>query len=147
MSLLCKNKITFGVLKGNAAVIHRGQVHPDKLIIAEGPETAASLIEPLDAIKKKRPVLASLSLSNVRNLRDLIANFWKPQEVIIAADNDGDNEAATKSSSVNFDIMIEELAVKHDIKCTVKKPLISKHDWNDVLKASGSGCIKKQFDI
>ena len=58
------------------------------LLYNKGPETAASIADAIDAVKNEIPILASLSLGNLENLKDLIADHWKPKKVIIAADND-----------------------------------------------------------
>ena len=46
----------------------------DLLVIAEGPETAASLVDAVFAVKNKTPILASLSLGNMQNMKNLIAD-------------------------------------------------------------------------
>ena len=70
----------------------------------KGPETAASIADAIDAVKNETPILASLSLGNLENLKDLIADHWKPKKVIIAADNDNDENPpqAISGPSISF---------------------------------------------
>lgn len=74
------------------------------LLYNKGPETAASIADAIDAVKNETPILASLSLGNLENLKDLIADHWKPKKVIIAADNDNDENPpqAISGPSISF---------------------------------------------
>ena len=74
------------------------------LLCNKGPETAASIADAIDAVKNETPILASLSLGNLENLKDLIADHWKPKKVIIAADNDNDENPpqAISGPSISF---------------------------------------------
>ena len=74
------------------------------LLYNKGPETAASIADAIDAVKNEIPILASLSLGNLENLKDLIADHWKPKKVIIAADNDNDENPpqAISGPSISF---------------------------------------------
>ena len=74
------------------------------LLYNKGPETAASIADAIDAVKNEIPILASLSLGNLENLKDLIADHWKPKRVIIAADNDNDENLpqAISGPSISF---------------------------------------------
>jgi hypothetical protein len=60
-------------LKGNAAIVYRGQIQSKRLYLAEGPETAASVALGVEAVKFNYPVLASLSLGSYINMTDIIA--------------------------------------------------------------------------
>ena len=129
-------KMTLGNLKGNAGLIQdgsKGQV----LVIAEGPETAASI-----ATVFQGPILASLSLGNMKNMCGIIQS-WQPKKVIIAADFDGEHFEATEESA------IEKLSLDLNnagIKVVIKRPEgFTKCDWNDVLVQKGIDEIRKEF--
>jgi len=137
-----KAKFTLGDLKGHAAIIHRGKIGADKLVIAEGPETAASIADAIDAVKNEIPILASLSLGNLENLKDLIADHWKPKRVIIAADNDNDENLPQAISE------LENFLRKRGIEVAISIPQLetgTKCDWNDVLKAHGTDHLRNIF--
>ena len=72
------------------------------LLYNKGPETAASIADAIDAVKNEIPILASLSLGNLENLKDLIADHWKPKKVIIAADNDNDENPPQAISGLSI---------------------------------------------
>ena len=129
-------KMTLGNLKGNAGLIQdgpKGQV----LVIAEGPETAASI-----ATVFQGPILASLSLGNMKNMCGIIQS-WQPKKVIIAADFDGEHFEATEESA------IEKLSLELNnagMKVVIKRPEgFTKCDWNDVLVQKGIEGIRKEF--
>ena len=109
----------------------------DKLVIAEGPETAASFVGPIEAVKNEIPILASLSLSNLKNLHGLISEFWQPKKVIIAADNDKTDK--NLKTLTHLKVHLE----KSGIEATILTPESEeKCDWNDVLIQKGPNFIK-----
>ncbi len=128
-------KLSKGVVQGSAGIVQRGT--DDKVIIAEGPETAATLA----VAYPKSTVLTSFSVSNLAELKPVIEAL-KPKQIIIAADNDGEN-AATR-------YQIEESAMKLGDQVIVKYPAavqgLQKTDWNDVLKGQGIEGVRMQFD-
>jgi len=140
-----KNPLLKGDLKGNAAVIYKGgQVPIDKVVVAEGPETAASVVLAVNAIENNIPVLASLSLGNLANLSSIVLARWRPKIVIIAADNDG-NSDKNDDAIVKFKSVLEE----HNVRVQVKMPKLAKNvskiDWNDVLVKQGLARLKSVF--
>ena len=165
-SFMKKSKFSLGELKGNVAVIYRGRCKqtadkckqttntekPQKVIIAEGPETAASLIDVLDD-DKNIPVLASLSLGNFATLGDILAHMLNGKQtadfkckptVIIAADNDGDDNEESKSIK-----KLQKTLKQHEIDLEIKRPKLlpssDKTDWNDILLHNGYDNMKKIF--
>ena len=113
------------------------------IVFVIGPETAASIAEAIEAVKNEVPILASLSLGNLDNLKNLIADHWKPKKVIIAADNDGDEsqpsaisdlEKFLQSRGINVDICVPELENSQ-----------TKSDWNDILISHGTNHIRNIF--
>ena len=58
------HKKSKGILKESVAVIYKGKTNSKTVVLAEGPETAATIIDVVDAIEENIPVLASLSLGN-----------------------------------------------------------------------------------
>ena len=94
-------------------------------------------------MKNEVPILASLSLGNLDNLKHLIADHWKPKKVIIAADNDGneiqpsvisDLEKFLQSRGINVVICVPQLENNQ-----------TKSDWNDVLICHGTNHIRNIF--
>ena len=69
------HKKSKGVLKENVAVIYKGKPKSKKVVIAEGPETAATIIDVVDAIEENIPVLASLSLGNFATIGMYLESF------------------------------------------------------------------------
>ena len=161
-SFMKKSKYSLGELKGNVAVIYRGgskqtadkckqTKKPQKIIIAEGPETAASLIDVLD--EENIPVLASLSLGNFATLGDILAHILNGKQtadskskptVIIAADNDGNDSEDSKTIK-----KLQKSLKTHGIDLEIKRPKLlessDKTDWNDILLHNGYDNMKKIF--
>ena len=114
----------------------------DLLVIAEGPETAASLVDAVFAVKNKTPILASLSLGNMQNMKNLIADHWKPKKVIIAADNDNEeilpqviSDLQSFLQKCGIEVVIATPKLESGVKC----------DWNDVLKTHGKDYLRNIF--
>lgn len=133
-------KLSCGVIKGSAGVIQKGAPN-GRVYIAEGPETAASIA----IADPKASVLVSFSVSNMHNLAELVKRF-KPSEVIIAADNDG-QAAHTKNTTEKA----AEVLNKAQLNTRVIYPDAlngrDKTDWNDVLKHQGIAAVKEQLQM
>jgi Ti-type conjugative transfer relaxase TraA len=132
-----------GVVKGAAVLIHKGKVEgKQQVVIAEGPETAASLITALPDAH------IYVTLGNISNAKSLywLSEKHKTKQFYFAADNDGVNgESINKIKSI-----ASTLKYKHGIDCYMAKPhlpgkgLQDKVDFNDVLIAQGVEGVKKQ---
>ena len=94
-------------------------------------------------MKNEVPILASLSLGNLDNLKNLIADHWQPKKVIIAADNDGDESQPSAISD------LEKFLQSHGINVVICVPELennrTKSDWNDVLISHGTNHIRNIF--
>ena len=122
--------------------IYRGKIGADVLVIAEGPETAASLADATFAVGNKIPILASLSLGNMQNMKSVIVDHWKPKKVIIAADNDNEENLPQVISD------LENFLRNSGIEVVIAIPQLesrTKCDWNDVLKAHGRDYLRNIF--
>ena len=99
-------------------------------------------MDAIDAINNQIPILASLSLGNLQNLQNMIADKWKPKKVLIAADND--NEENLPSVILE----LENFLRKRDIEVEICVPQLEKGvkcDSNDMLKAHGTEHMKNIF--
>ena len=136
-------KFTLGALKNNAGLIQDGSDDGQVLVIAEGPETAASIATIFEG-----PILASLSLGNMKNLAEIVIQTWKPRQVIIAADFDGEKELFEDGHEEVAIVSLTNELQKAGIEVVIKRPLAlgsMKCDWNDVLVQQGIEGIKKEF--
>lgn len=132
-----------GVVKGAAVLIHKGKAEgQQQVVIAEGPETAASLITALPDAH------IYVTLGNISNAKELhwLSEKHGAKQFYFAADNDGINgQAINKIKEV-----AATLKYQHDINCYMAKPhlpgksLDAKIDFNDVLIAQGEAGVKKQ---
>tara|TARA_B110000977_G_C10931719_1_gene437368 strand:+ start:133 stop:777 length:645 start_codon:yes stop_codon:yes gene_type:complete len=123
------------VIGGSAGLIQQGST---KIVyLAEGAETAASIAQ----VKKDDWVYCTFGLGNLRKLGEFIkAN--KFEEVILAADNDGDNLNTRKLITT----AINELATKGIYMEVIYPPLpngLDKSDWNDVLVLLGQQKLRE----
>ena len=135
-------KFTLGALKNNAGLIQDGSVG-QVLVIAEGPETAASIATIFEG-----PILASLSLGNMKNMAEILIQTWKPRQVIIAADFDGEKELFEDGHEEVAIVSLTKELQKANIEVVIKRPLAlgsTKCDWNDILVQHGIEGIKKEF--
>ena len=135
-------KFTLGALKNNAGLIQDGSVG-QVLVIAEGPETAASIATIFEG-----PILASLSLGNMKNMAEIVIQTWKPRQVIIAADFDGEKELFEDGHEEVAIVSLTKELQKANIEVVIKRPLAlgsTKCDWNDILVQHGIEGIKKEF--
>lgn len=132
-------KRTRGDLKGSAVPIHTG--NSNKIIIAEGPETAASLIQ----VEPDANIYVTLgSIKNAASL-DWLAKKHQTDTFYFAADNDGPQAKSMKALRAVATTLHEH----HDIKARVATPSLpnqEKCDFNDVLKAQGITGVKAQWE-
>lgn len=132
-----------GVVKGSAVRIHSGKTEGEqKVVIAEGPETAASLITALPDAH------IYVTLGNISNAAELawLAEKHQTKQFYFAADNDG----AYGQSIQKIHDVAQKLKVNNDIDCFIAKPHLpgkgfkDKVDFNDVLIAQGIEGVKEQ---
>lgn len=131
-------KRTRGDLKGSSVQIQSG---PSKrIIIAEGPETAASLmcIEPHANIY--------VTLGNINNASSLgwLSKKHQTKQFYFAADNDGENASNLKLLKK----VAQSLYDNHGIQSYQSIPNLpnqKKCDFNDVLINKGTDVLKFQF--
>lgn len=137
------NKFSRGILQNCAAIVQRGEIGND-VFVAEGPETAATLVATHLHQNNKCPVLASLSLSNIVNLSEVLLRL-KPKRVIFASDNDGEDSEVAKfclEASEKLKLNLK----KHSIPLLlVRPPGSAKADWNDLLMQIGIRETRKLF--
>ncbi|MCX7122744.1 MAG: Ti-type conjugative transfer relaxase TraA [Gammaproteobacteria bacterium] len=130
-------KRTRGVISGSVALIHKGE--SNKVIIAEGPETAASLIKAFPDAN------IYVTVGNIRNAEHLawVAKKHSTDTFYFAADNDGENQRPTEA--------LKKAAQKLEsegIKCYKATPnlrAVEKPDYNDVLIHQGVDGVKRQM--
>ena len=129
-------KLSKGVITGSAVLVQKG-MRGSPLYIAEGFETAGSIAMAVS----HATVIASLGIDNMKNLDGIIKKY-QSKNVIIAADNDGENANTHKKIST----IIESYQNKGvDIKAIYPEMLEGKKtDWNDVLLKKGVQEIKNQ---
>ena len=134
-----------GVVKGSAVLIHSGKSEGEqKVVIAEGPETAASLIAALPDAH------IYVTLGNISNAAELawLAEKHNTQQLYFAADNDG----AYGQSIQKIHDVAQKLKMNKDIDCFIVKPHLpgksfkDKVDFNDVLMAQGVEGVKAQVN-
>ncbi len=134
-------KRTMGNVWGNAAKIHTGV--SDEVIVAEGPETGASLIE-------ARPnANIYISLGNNRNFGNLgfLAEKHSTDEILFAQDNDDGN--AKSKSAQGIEAAAEQLKAE-GITVKGSKPTLlvgeMTTDFNDVRQHKGVEGVKQTLD-
>lgn len=132
-----------GVVKGSAVLIHEGKKEGNQhVVIAEGPETAASLI---NALPDAHIYITLGNISNAGEL-DWLAEKHQTKKFYFAADNDG---AYGKSIEKIRDVA-QKLHAQHRIECYMTKPYLpgkgvaDKIDFNDVLLEKGVVEVKRQ---
>lgn len=129
-------KLSKGAIQGAAGIIQKDSDR--KVIIAEGPETAASLA----IAYPQSTVLTSFSISNLAALKPVI-NELKPKQVIIAADNDGENAETRYQIEDSARKLGDNIEVRYPGQLADQK----KTDWNDVLKTQGLEGVRMQFEL
>ena len=132
-----------GVVKGSAVLIHAGRMEGEqKVVIAEGPETAASLIAVLPDAH------IYVTLGNISNAAELawLGEKHHTKQFYFAADNDG----AYGQSIQKIHDVSQKLKTNKDIDCFIAKPHLpgkgfkDKVDFNDVLMAQGIEGVEAQ---
>ena len=122
-------KLSMGLIGGSAGLIQKRT--DGKVYLVEGPETGASIAQ----VKTESSVYCTFGLGNLRKLGDFIkANNF--EEVILAADNDGDS-INTKNL---IDAAIKELNEQSVNINVIYPPVLDgfdKSDWNDILVLLG----------
>lgn len=128
-------KLSKGTIEGSAAILQHG-TKGAAIFIAEGPETAASIA----ASFPTATVMASLGLSNMKNLMPLLRTFHH-QEVVVAADFDGDK---SKTARITEEVVNEWRKNGINVRVVYPEPLkgFKKTDWNDVLIHKGMTAIQ-----
>jgi hypothetical protein len=137
-------KRTIGSSFGFAAKVYSGG--GDEVILAEGPETAASLIE------AKPNANIYISLGNPINMSKYayLATIHRTNKILIASDNDDANSGSKTWESVQAAAI--ELA-KTGIEVSIAKPVAKKlvklnflndkpFDFNDILRSGGSKAVE-----
>ncbi len=131
-------KNTIGQIWGSAGIIYRGG--DEKVIVAEGCETAASLVS---VAKDASIYITGGNMQNAGSY-DFLAEQHNLKNIHIAADNDLSFEAgswkATEAASRRL--------ASSGISSLVSRPAAikeNKTDYNDVLKSYGEMEVKKQF--
>ena len=131
-------KNTVGSQWGSAGVIYQGG--DEKVIVAEGAETAMSLIQ---AEPKASIYITGGNMQNVQHY-DYLALKHGKEEIHIAADNDLSIEAGSwKSTEAGAKKLAEQ-----GVRPIVSQPETIKGvktDFNDVYKRYGADEIKRQF--
>jgi hypothetical protein len=137
-------KLTKGRNKGAPGVIQTG-TKGGVLYLAEGPETAASIA----SLDRTATVLVSFSVSNITNMAHVI-KAYAPQKVIIAADNDGDDSNARKTTEKAAQALRNQ-GIDVRIAYPKQLPHQTKTDWNDILVECGheglSASFKKSVEL
>jgi phage/plasmid primase-like uncharacterized protein len=129
-------KLSKGVITGSAVLVQKG-MRGSPLYIAEGFETAGSI----SMAVSHATVIASLGIDNMKNLDDIIKKY-QSRNVIIAADNDGENANTHKKISTIIDSYKDKGI---DVKAIYPEILEGKKtDWNDVLLKKVVQEIKNQ---
>ena len=131
-----------GVVKGSAILIHEGKKEGNQqVVIAEGPETAASLI---NALPNAHIYITLGNISNAGEL-DWLAKKHHTKQFYFAADNDG----AYGESIEKIREVAQKLHAQNNIECYFAKPhlpgkgITDKIDFNDVLVEKGLSDVKR----
>ena len=142
-----QHKFSKGKIAGNVGIIQRGAPYGQtNLIVAEGPETCASLTA---IVKETNWVLATLSLGNLSNIAEIVVSK-KPRRIIVAADNDLNKPTVMALFDQNFRKFVqdvERIGSKHTKVIKVIPDAIDGKDtdWNDVLKIKGVENLRQEF--
>ncbi len=124
-----------GLVKGSFVEVQTGDISKDnKLYLAEGPETAASIAN----ARPNSKVFATLGISNFKNL----PAKYKNHEIVICADHDNPIKKHQAVSQVQKSI---DHLRDQGFKVSVVKPEKEGHDFNDVLKHEGHEELDKQL--
>ncbi|CAM2939106.1 toprim domain-containing protein [Legionella pneumophila serogroup 1] len=121
---------------GKAALVKKGS-DPSRLYIAEGIETAASIV---GALNGDYTVMASLGITEMVHAIPVIRTQVPPgAQIVLLADNDSDEQAV---DNLNKAVACFR---KAGLNVVVVKPKILDQDWNDVLQAKGNKQLKEEF--
>lgn len=138
-TFMANAKLSKGITQGCAGVIQVGQ-KGGRLIIAEGPETCASIA----LADKEATVLASLGVNNLTHMADVIRSF-NPSEVILAADNDGLYSETRKTTEKAFNELKAQLqseSIGFRLVYLQSIAGMKKVDWNDILIQQGREAVQ-----
>lgn len=125
-------KRTYGRMRFGAGV-YSGVENSKEVYLAEGPETALSIL----SAKPKSSVIAALSISNFKRIE-----FSKlVRSVTICMDNDGENHRTDKY----IDTVVNNLLSK-GLTVKVIKPDSEKSDFNDLLTTKGKEVLLAKLD-
>lgn len=121
---------------GKAALVKKGS-DPSRLYIAEGIETAASIVGVLNG---DYTVMASLGITEMVHAIPVIKAQLAPgAQIVLLADNDSNKHAVEDlQNAVNC-------FRKAGLDVVVVKPKTLKQDWNDVLQDKGNQQLKEEF--
>ena len=150
VSIKSKHKFSLGSVAGNAGLIHSptsGVIGGD-VIVAEGPETCASLVavSPPDV-----HVVAALSVGNFAKLAKYIISKKPKTRVIFAGDNDnknyqGDTNQVSQMFFKNCNSASAEICTTwRPIHTVLVRPDTDGFDWNDVLVHHGLEALHQEF--
>jgi len=131
-------KRTIGQLRGSAGLIYQGG--DERVVVAEGAETAASLIP---AVKDGSIYISGGNMQNVGHL-SFLADQHETKEIHIAADNDLSFEVPSWKATEAGARKLESEGVRPLIALP-KVVNGTKTDFNDVLKKFGSEEVIRQF--
>lgn len=144
-----KHKFSLGSLAGNGGVVQRGAVGGD-VIVAEGPETCASLAA---VAPPETWVVAALSVGNFANLAKYVISKKPKSRVIFAGDNDDNKDSPDRNGSKVGEMFYRNCTAAsaeirsswRPVKVILARPEKAGADWNDVLVTQGLGELTKQF--
>lgn len=119
-----------GVLSSGFVLIQKDTDNTNRVILAEGVETALSLKE----AGIKGEIRSVLGINNFKSQAGLDG-----KEVIIAADND------THKGNITLDKTLNDAKEIHN--ATIIMPDTPGHDFNDVLKKDGISAVKAHFGL
>lgn len=122
-------KQTFGPLRGAAVDVSLKGVSPSRVLLAEGTETALSLL----AASPQSRIKAVLGKSNFKNMDPDGA-----REILLCLDNDG---LPAKGDKIITHTLAQMKQKGNDIACVM--PETVGDDFNDVLKKEGIASLQK----
>ena len=121
-------KRSFEVITGSYVEVQKARI--GVILLAEGLETALSIKE----AEIPGKILCTLGVNNLKNYPAI-----KGENIIICADNDGENSVTAKTVNEAVEQLREQGAL-----VLVVKPH-DKGDFNDVLKTEGTAAIQEQI--
>lgn len=139
-----KGKMSHGLTQEFAVVVQRGEIG-GRVYTVEGPETGASIA----SVDARATVVASLGVGRLKNLGKFISQF-KPKELILAGDNDGQN-AHSRKATQEAEIALKAYFAKENtvVQSIYPAPIatLDKTDWNDVLDHRGAASLQKELQV